>query len=93
MAPAWPRNASQSYSTKAGGHATRSIPREDVPVVIDDNGVEVRLRDEDGLSDSIALPGWGDGISLTSRAPMRGLASTRVTVSAVLGQLVAGRQH
>ena len=23
----------------------RSIPREDVPVVIDDNGVEVRLRD------------------------------------------------
>jgi hypothetical protein len=28
----------------------RSIPREDVPVVIGDNGVEVRLRDEDGLS-------------------------------------------
>jgi hypothetical protein len=28
----------------------RSIPREDVPVVIEDNGVEVRLRDEDGLS-------------------------------------------
>jgi hypothetical protein len=27
-----------------------SIPRETVPVVIDDNGVEVRLRDEDGLS-------------------------------------------
>jgi hypothetical protein len=28
----------------------RSIPREDVPVVIEDNGVQVRLRDEDGLS-------------------------------------------
>jgi hypothetical protein len=28
----------------------RSTPREDVPIVIDDNGVEVRLRDEDGLS-------------------------------------------
>ncbi len=28
----------------------RSIRREDVPVVIEDNGVEVRLRDEDGLS-------------------------------------------
>jgi hypothetical protein len=28
----------------------RSIPREDVPVVIDEGGVEVRLRDEDGLS-------------------------------------------
>ena len=25
----------------------RSIRREDVPVVIDDNGVEVRLRDEE----------------------------------------------
>jgi hypothetical protein len=28
----------------------QSISREDVPVVIDDNGVEVRLRDEDALS-------------------------------------------
>jgi hypothetical protein len=32
----------------------RSIPREDVPVVIADNGVEVRLRDEDGLSVDIS---------------------------------------
>ena len=28
----------------------RSIPRQDVPVVIADNGVEVRFRDRDGLS-------------------------------------------
>jgi hypothetical protein len=35
----------------------RSIRREDVPVVIDDNGVEVRLRDEDGLTASIDR-GW-----------------------------------
>lgn len=28
----------------------RSIPREDVPVVIDDNGVDLRVRDEQGLS-------------------------------------------
>jgi hypothetical protein len=34
----------------------RSIPREDVPVVIDDNGIEVRLRDEDGLS--VGSCGW-----------------------------------
>jgi hypothetical protein len=39
----------------------RSIPREDVPVVIDDNGVEVRLRDEDGLSVGfVRLPAGAD---------------------------------
>ena len=39
----------------------RSIPREDVPVVIDDNGVEVRLRDEDGLSIGfVRLPAGAD---------------------------------
>ena len=39
----------------------KSIPREDVPVVIDDNGVEVRLRDEDGLSAGfVRLPAGTD---------------------------------
>jgi hypothetical protein len=39
----------------------RSIPREDVPVVIDDNGVEVRLRDEDDLSVGfVRLPAGAD---------------------------------
>lgn len=39
----------------------RSIPREDVPVVIADNGVEVRLRDEDGLSVGfVRLPAGAD---------------------------------
>jgi hypothetical protein len=39
----------------------RSIPREDVPVVIEDNGVEVRLRDEDGLSVGfVRLPAGAD---------------------------------
>jgi hypothetical protein len=39
----------------------RSIPREDVPVVIDDNGVEVRLRDEDGMSVGfVRLPAGAD---------------------------------
>lgn len=39
----------------------RSISREDVPVVIDDNGVEVRLRDEDGLSVGfVRLPAGAD---------------------------------
>jgi hypothetical protein len=39
----------------------RSIPREDVPVVIDDDGVEVRLRDEDGLSVGfVRLPAGAD---------------------------------
>ena len=39
----------------------KSIPREDVPVVIDDNGVEVRLRDEDGLSVGfVRLPAGAD---------------------------------
>ena len=35
----------------------QSIKREDVPVVIDDNGVEVRLRDEDGLSVGVRAVG------------------------------------
>lgn len=39
----------------------RSIPREDVPAVIADNGVEVHLRDEDGLSvGSVRLPAGAD---------------------------------
>jgi len=39
----------------------QSIPREDVPVVIDDNGVEVRLRDKDGLSVGfVPLPAGAD---------------------------------
>jgi hypothetical protein len=39
----------------------QSIPREDVPVVIDDNGVEVRLRDEDGLPVGfVRLPAGAD---------------------------------
>src|SRR2546423_5321653 len=42
----------------------RSIRREDVPVVIEDNGVEVRVRDEDGLSVGFVrlpcpCPHWG----------------------------------
>lgn len=39
----------------------RSIPREDVPVVIANNGVEVRLRHEDGLSVGfVRLPAGAD---------------------------------
>ena len=39
----------------------RSIRREDVPVVIEDNGVEVRVRDEDGLSVGfVRLPAGAD---------------------------------
>ncbi len=39
----------------------RSISREDVPVVIDDNGVEVRPRDEAGLSVGfVRLPAGAD---------------------------------
>ena len=39
----------------------RSIRREEVPVVIEDNGVEVRLRDEDGLSVGfVRLPAGAD---------------------------------
>ena len=39
----------------------QSIPREAVPVAIDDNGVEVRLRDEDGLSVGfVRLPAGAD---------------------------------
>ena len=39
----------------------RSIPREEVPVVIDDNGVELRLRDEAGTSVGFArLPEGAD---------------------------------
>jgi hypothetical protein len=39
----------------------RSIPREDVPLVIDDNGVQLRVRDEDGLSVGfVRLPAGAD---------------------------------
>jgi hypothetical protein len=39
----------------------RSIPREEVPVVIDDNGVELRVRDEEGLSVGfVRLPAGAD---------------------------------
>jgi hypothetical protein len=39
----------------------RSIPRGDVPVVIADNGVELRLRDEEGLSVGfVHLPAGAD---------------------------------
>jgi hypothetical protein len=39
----------------------RSIPREEVPVVIDDNGVELRLRDEAGISVGfVRLPAGAD---------------------------------
>ena len=55
----------------------RSIPREQVPVVIDDNGVELRVRDEDGLSVGfVRLPAGADlrpatkGLPTTS-APAR----------------------
>jgi hypothetical protein len=49
----------------------RSISREDVPVVIADNGVEVRLRDEDGLSVGfVRLPAGAD-----LRSATKGLAN------------------
>ncbi len=39
----------------------QSLPREDVPVVIDGNGVEVRLRDADGISVGfVRLPAGAD---------------------------------
>ena len=39
----------------------RSISREDVPLVIDDNGVQLRVRDEDGLSVGfVRLPAGAD---------------------------------
>lgn len=39
----------------------RSIPREDVSVVIDEDGAAVRLRDEDGLSVGfVRLPAGAD---------------------------------
>ncbi len=59
-----PGGASGSLSCSTnpkGGHTMQSIPREDVPVVIEDNGVEVRLRDEDGLSVGfVRLPAGAD---------------------------------
>jgi hypothetical protein len=48
----------------------RSIRRENVPVVIDDNGVEVRLRDEDGLSAGfVRLPAGADLRPATAGLP------------------------
>jgi hypothetical protein len=39
----------------------RSIAREDVPVIIEDNGVEIRARDEEGLSVGfVRLPAGAD---------------------------------
>ena len=39
----------------------RSIPREEVPIVIEGDGVEVRLRDEEGLSVGfVHLPAGAD---------------------------------
>jgi hypothetical protein len=46
---------------REGAPRMRSIPREDAPVAIDDNGVEVRLRDEAGLSVGfVRLPAGAD---------------------------------
>lgn len=48
----------------------RSIPREDVPVVIADNGVELRVRDEQGLSVGFArLPAGADLRPATAGLP------------------------
>jgi hypothetical protein len=48
----------------------RSISRADVPVVVADNGVEIRLRDEDGLSVGfVRLPAGADLRAATKGLP------------------------
>jgi hypothetical protein len=48
----------------------QSVRREDVPVVIEDNGVELRVRDEEGLSVGfVRLPAGADLRTATKGLP------------------------
>jgi len=66
----------------------RSIPREDVPVVIEDNGVEVRLRDEDGLSVGfVRLPSRRRPTPRHGRSPPTTSAPVRIGGTMIKGRV------